>query len=68
MVGNTSTESRPVQYAIPATADVLQPQQQALSEDDDDDGSDGEYGDNSNNCDTDSEWYKKFKQLSLIQC
>ena len=46
--------------------DVLQPQPQALS--DDDDESDGEYGDNSDDCDTDSEWYKKFKQLSLIQC
>ena len=43
----------PVRYAIPATADVLQPQPQALS--DDDDGSDGEYGDNSDDCDTDSE-------------
>ena len=33
---------RPVRYAIPATADVLQPQPQALSDDDDDDGSDEE--------------------------
>ena len=32
---------RPVRYAVPATADVLQPQLQVLS--DDDDGSDGEY-------------------------
>ena len=38
---------RPVRHAIPATADVLQQQPQALSADDDDDGSDGEYGDNS---------------------
>ena len=30
---------RPVRYAVPATADVLQPQPQVLS---DDDGSDGE--------------------------
>ena len=45
---------RPVQYAIPAKADVLQPQPLALSDDDDDDVSDGEYGDNKDNCETDS--------------
>ena len=42
-------------------ADVLQPQPQALSDNDNDEGSDGEYGDNSDDCDTNSEWYKKFE-------
>ena len=45
---------RPVRYAIPAKADALQPQPQALSDNDDDNGSNGEYGDNSDNCDTNS--------------
>ena len=52
----TNGKCRPVRYAIPATADVLRPQPQMLSDDDnDDDGSDREYGDNSDNCDTNSE-------------
>ena len=51
---------RPVWYATPAMADVLQPLQHALSDYDDGDGTDGEYGDNSDDCDTDSEWYKKL--------
>ena len=45
---------RPVRYAIPATADVLQSQMQALSGNDDDNESNGEYGDNSDDCDIDS--------------
>ena len=47
---------------------VLQPQLQALSYDDNDDRSDGKYEDNSDDYNTDSQWYKTFKQLSLIQC
>ena len=39
-----------------ATADVLQLQPQVLSDDDNDDGSDGEYEENSDDCDTESEW------------
>ena len=46
-------------------AGVLQPQPQVLSDDDDDERSDGEYGDNSENCGTDSEWYKKFNVIHL---
>ena len=45
---------RPVRYAIPATADVLQSQMQALSGNDDDNESNGEYGHNSDDCDIDS--------------
>ena len=45
---------RSIRYAIPATADVFQQQPQALSDDYDDDGSDGEYGANSDDCDTKS--------------
>ena len=45
----------PVRYVAPAMTDILQPQLQALSDDDDDDGSDGEYGGNINDCDTNSE-------------
>ena len=56
---------RPIRYAVPATAGVLQPQPQVLSDDDDDERSDGEYGDNSENCGTDSEWYKKFNVIHL---
>ena len=58
----------PVWYAVPATADVLQPQPQGLSGDDDDDGSNEKYGDNNGDCDTGSKWNKKFKQLSLVPC
>ena len=46
---------RLVRYAILATVDVLQPQPQALSDNDNGDRSDGEYGDNSDDCDTDPE-------------
>ena len=52
----------------PAAADILQPQLLALSDDGKDDGSNGEYRDNSDGYDANSEWHKKFKQLSLIQC
>ena len=44
-----------VQYAIPAKADVFQLQLLALSDDDNGDRSNAEYGDNSDDCDTDSE-------------
>ena len=47
---------RPVWYAVPSTAYVLQLQPQVLSDDDNDDGSDGEYEENSDDCDTESEW------------
>ena len=57
-----------VQYAIPAKGDVFQPQLLALSDDDNGDRSNAEYGDNNDDFDTCSEWHKKLKQLSLIQC
>ena len=44
-----------VQYATPAKADVFQPQLLALSDGDNGDRSNAEYGDNSDDCDTDSE-------------
>ena len=44
-----------VQYAVPATADILQPQLLARSDDGKDDGSNGEYRDNSDDYDTNSE-------------
>ena len=44
-----------VQYAIPAKADVFQLQLLALSDDDNGDRSNAEYGDNSDDCYTDSE-------------
>ena len=51
---NFKEKCRPVRYAIPATADVLQSQMQALSGNDDENESNGEYGHNSDDCDIDS--------------
>lgn len=46
----------------------MQPQPQMLCDNDDDDETDGEYGDDSDDCNTGFEWYKKFKQQELVQC
>lgn len=57
----------PVWYAVLAVTDVLWTHPPAQSDHNYDNWSNGEYGNNSDDCDIDSGWFKKIKQLSLIQ-
>ena len=45
----------------------MSPHPPAQSDHNYDNWSNGEYGNNSDDCDIDSGWFKKIKQLSLIQ-